>query len=145
MGAGVRRGTHGVDARRDDLTQAVLELTDGVGVDHAFVCVDPPSTLQAAFRATSRGGNVVITALSPDGVRQIDIPPLELLVTQRAVMGTVYCSASPRRHIPEQLDMYRRGDLMLRELITRTYPLDEVNQAYADLDAGLNLRGVVVY
>ena len=41
--------------------------------------------------------------------------------------------------------LYRKGALKLRELITRTYRLDEINQGYADLDAGKNLRGVVVF
>ena len=36
-------------------------LTDGIGVNHAFVCINPPATLPA-FRATIRGGNVVIDA-----------------------------------------------------------------------------------
>ena len=41
--------------------------------------------------------------------------------------------------------LYRRGALKLRELITRTYRLDEINQGYADLDASRNLRGVVLF
>jgi NDMA-dependent alcohol dehydrogenase len=137
--------THGTTAQGADLTQAVLELTDEVGVDHAFVCIYPPATLLSAFRATARGGNVVITALTPDREQRMDIPPLELVATQKAIMGAVYGFTSPCRHIPELLAIYRRGDLLLRELITRTYPLDEINQGYADLDAGHNLRGVVVF
>ena len=35
--------------------------------------------------------------------------------------------------------------MMLKELITRSYSLDEVNRGYADLDAGKNLRGVIVF
>jgi Zn-dependent alcohol dehydrogenase len=34
----------------------------------------------------------------------------------------------------------RLGELKLRQLITRTYRLDEINRGYADLDAGKNLR-----
>ena len=86
----------------------------------------------------------MITALTPDSVSEIKIPPLELLVTQKAIMGAVYGFASPRVQIPELLMLYRRGSLKLRELITRTYRLDEINRGYADLDAGRNLRGVVV-
>ena len=86
----------------------------------------------------------MITALTPDSVSEIKIPPLELLVTQKAVMGAVYGFASPRVQIPELLMLYRQGSLKLRELITRTYRLDEINRGYADLDAGKNLRGVVV-
>lgn len=137
--------THGVNAAGEALTRAVLDLTDGIGVDHAFVCIDPPATLLPAFRATQKAGNVVVTAITPDTVKQIDIPPLELFATQKAVMGAVYGFASPRVQVPELLRLYRTGDLKLRELITRSYALDEINQGYADLDAGKNLRGMVVF
>lgn len=137
--------THGVSAQGEDLTSAVLALTDGIGVNHSFVCIDPPATLLPAFRATAKGGNVVVTALTPDTVKEIAIPPLELFVTQKAIMGAVYGFASPRLQIPELLALYRKGTLKLRELISRTYRLDEINRGYADLDAGRNLRGVVAF
>ena len=73
------------------------------------------------------------------------MPPLELFATQKAIMGAVYGFMSPRLQIPELLRLYRRGDLKLRELITRTYALEDINQGYADLEAGKNLRGVVVF
>jgi alcohol dehydrogenase/S-(hydroxymethyl)glutathione dehydrogenase/alcohol dehydrogenase len=137
--------THAVQAQGEALTRAVLELTDGIGVDHAFVCIDPPATLLPAFRATAKGGNVVVTALTPDTVTDIRIPPLELFVTQKALMGAVYGFASPRLQIPELLKLYRGGALKLRELITRTYRLEDINRGYADLDEGRNLRGVVLF
>ncbi len=137
--------THGVNARGENLTRAVLELTEGIGVNHAFVCIDPPETLLPAFRATVKGGNVVVTALTPDTVTEIKIPPLELFVTQKAIMGAVYGFASPRLQIPELLMLYRKGSLKLRELITQTYRLDEINRGYADLEVGKNLRGIVVF
>jgi NDMA-dependent alcohol dehydrogenase len=137
--------THGVNGRGEALTRAVLGLTDGVGVQHAFVCADPPATLLPTFRATAKAGTVVVTALTPDSVAQIDIPPLELLVTQKAIMGAVYGFISPRMQIPELLTLYRQGELKLRELVTRTYRLEDVNRGYADLDAGKNIRGVIVF
>src|SRR3974390_2212709 len=137
--------TEVVNARGEALTRAVLELTEGVGVDHAFVCIDPPETLLPAFRATAKAGNVIVTALTPDTVNEIKIPPLELFVTQKAVMGAVYGFASPRLQIPELLSLYRSGALKLRELVTRTYSLEQINQGYADLVAGKNLRGIVSF
>ena len=88
---------------------------------------------------------MVVTALTSDTVREIKIPPLELLLTQKAIMGAVYGFASPRLQIPELLALYRKGSLKLRELMTRTYRLDEINRGYADLEAGKNIRGVVVF
>jgi alcohol dehydrogenase/S-(hydroxymethyl)glutathione dehydrogenase/alcohol dehydrogenase len=101
--------------------------------------------LLPAFRATAKAGNVVVTAITPDTVKQIDIPPLELFATQKAIMGAVYGFASPRLQIPQLLALYRTGDLKLGELITRTYRLDQIDTGYADLQAGKNLRGVLVF
>lgn len=137
--------THGVNAQGEALTRAVLDLTGGIGVDHAFVCIDPPATLLPAFRATAKAGNVVVTALTSDSVTEIKIPPLELFVTQKAIMGAVYGFASPRLQIPDLLKLHRKGGIKLRELITRTYRLGEINEGYADLDAGKNLRGLVLF
>jgi Zn-dependent alcohol dehydrogenase len=36
-----------------------------------------------------------------------------------------------------------RGRIKLDELITRRYPLEEVNQGYDDMLAGLNIRGLL--
>jgi alcohol dehydrogenase/S-(hydroxymethyl)glutathione dehydrogenase/alcohol dehydrogenase len=135
--------THVTGAEGTALTQAVHEITGGIGVDHAFVCIDPQATLLPAFRSTAKAGNVVITALTPDTVTTTPVPPLELLVTQKAVMGAIYGFQSPRVQIPELLSLYRNGALKLAELVTRSYRLDEINQGYADLDAGRNLRGVL--
>ena len=82
--------TDTVNAEGEALTRAVLQMTDGIGVNHAFVCIDPPATLLPAFRATAKAGNVVVTAITPDTVTEIKIPPLELFATQKAVMGAVY-------------------------------------------------------
>ena len=40
---------------------------------------------------------------------------------------------------------YRRGDLMLDELVTRTYPLEALGQAFADMHAGVNAKGVLTF
>ncbi len=61
------------------------------------------------------------------------------------IMGAAYSVASPRVQIPELLALHRRGELRLRELITRTYRLEDVNRRYSDPDAGKNIRGVIVF
>jgi Zn-dependent alcohol dehydrogenase len=41
--------------------------------------------------------------------------------------------------------MYTDGKLKLDELVTRTYTLDTLNDGYADMHAGKNLRGVLIH
>jgi len=51
-----------------------------------------------------------------------------------------------RRDIEFQLlALYRAGKLKLDELVTRTYSLAEVNEAFTDMTSGANARGVVVF
>lgn len=39
----------------------------------------------------------------------------------------------------------RGGQLRLDALITRGYTLDDVNQGYADIHSGINVRGLIRY
>ena len=59
------------------------------------------------------------------------------------IRGTVFGSESPRVQIPRLLRLHHEGRLVVDELITREYTLDEVQKGYDDLIAGDNVRGVV--
>jgi S-(hydroxymethyl)glutathione dehydrogenase/alcohol dehydrogenase len=43
------------------------------------------------------------------------------------------------------MEMHRAGQLKLDELLTRTYPLDQINEAYAALERGEVARSLIVY
>jgi S-(hydroxymethyl)glutathione dehydrogenase/alcohol dehydrogenase len=43
------------------------------------------------------------------------------------------------------VDLYRAGKLQLDELITKRYALDELPQAFEDMEAGKIARGVIVF
>ena len=45
--------------------------------------------------------------------------------------------------MPEYLRLYDEGKLMLDELITQTYQLEQINEAFADMEAGKNARGIL--
>jgi S-(hydroxymethyl)glutathione dehydrogenase/alcohol dehydrogenase len=64
-------------------------------------------------------------------------------LAQQTLRGNVYGAVNVHRDIRVLLGLYRRGKLLLDELVTQTYRLDEINEGYADMHAGRNLRGVV--
>lgn len=133
-----------VQARPElDLVTRVHELTDGLGVDHAFVCCDPHATVGTALRSTSVGGGVVVTA-APTGAG-FEFPTPDVAARQKYLMGSVYGSWSQRRGVHRALEMYRGGILDLDTLVTRTYRLDEVNEGLADLREGRVLRGMLTF
>jgi S-(hydroxymethyl)glutathione dehydrogenase/alcohol dehydrogenase len=66
-----------------------------------------------------------------------------MLMFEKTVIGSMYGSARPHVDIPRLIGLYRAGRLKLDELVTRTYPLEEVNQAFAALAAGQVARSVL--
>ena len=60
-------------------------------------------------------------------------------------MGSLYGSARPRIDILRLIDLYRAGKLKLDELLTRSYPIEQINDAYAALERGEVARSVVKF
>jgi S-(hydroxymethyl)glutathione dehydrogenase/alcohol dehydrogenase len=54
-------------------------------------------------------------------------------------------SARPQYDFPRILALYKAGKLKLDELVTRTYTIDEAAEAFEDMKAGKNARGVIVF
>jgi NDMA-dependent alcohol dehydrogenase len=130
-------------AEADELAKS---LTNGQGADSAIVTVGVIAGhhIAEAFAAIRKGGTVVVTAVGSVAVG-IPVPLFELTLWQKRIQGTIFGSCNPMFDIPRQVELYRDGKLKLDELVTTTYTLDEINQGYADMHAGKNIRGVVVY
>ena len=73
------------------------------------------------------------------------INPTDLIIYEKTVMGCLFGSGSPSVSIPKLLSLYRSGLIDLDGMITRTYPLSEINQGYQDMRDGKNVRGVIIY
>ncbi len=86
-----------------------------------------------------------MTAISP--LMQIDakISLLDMTLFQKQLRGSIFGSANPRYDIPRLLDLYRDGILKLDDLITKTYTLDQINEGYADMRDGKNIRGLILF
>ncbi len=133
-----------------DATEAqnlVLQLTKGVGADHAIVTVGvvDEEVVEAAFNVVRKGGDVTVTGLADPMKKTIHLSGGILTLFQKTVRGTLFGSANPIYDITKMLDLYRAGSLKLDELITRTYRLEEINQGYQDLLEGKNIRGVIIH
>jgi S-(hydroxymethyl)glutathione dehydrogenase/alcohol dehydrogenase len=133
--------THTINATGMDPIPAIQSLTDGLGADYAFEAIGTRTTYEQTVRAIRNRGKAI----------WIGAPPLEPLSLdaglvfwgEKTVMGSNYGSARPRYDMPRLLALYRAGKLKLDELITRTYRLEDVNEAFADMLNGVVARGVI--
>jgi NDMA-dependent alcohol dehydrogenase len=129
----------------DEAIPLVRDLTRGEMAD-AVILV--PSIMyghlmEGALTMTGKNGTCVVTGMAPQAQTESSINLFELAMWQKEVRGVVFGAANPRFDIPNLLSLYKAGQLKLDELITRTYPLDEINQGYQDMLDGVNIRGVL--
>lgn len=136
--------THAVNATAGDAPARIRDLTGGQGADYAFEAVGNPDVVSQAYDSVRRGGKVVVIGVA-NMLAQISVPHLTLVLQEKAVLGSCYGSARPQVDMPRLLRLYKAGRLRLDEMVTRTYRLAEVNQAFDDLKNGANLRGVLVF
>ena len=121
----------------------VIELTGG-GVEHAFEAVGLRVTAEAAFRMLAVGGTATVVGLLPEG-EQISVSGVDLTFG-RTLQGSNMGSNRFRIDIPRYLDMYRKGTLLLDELVTARIGLDEADDALVALETGDGItRSVVMF
>ena len=131
----------------EQATQLAQGLTNGQGADNAIITVGvlKGEHIGQAFNAIRKGGTVAVVGLGPVTEMSIPVSPFMLTLFHKRIQGVVYGSLSPSKDILRLLSMYQAGQLKLKELVTRTYTLDQVNEGYADMHAGRNIRGVITF
>jgi S-(hydroxymethyl)glutathione dehydrogenase/alcohol dehydrogenase len=122
----------------------VRALTGGRGVDYAFEVIGLPKTMRQAYDCLAKRGTAVVVGVAPMTM-EVSVPVMSLVFEERVLTGSLYGSSRPKVDIPRLIDLYRGGKLMLDELLTRTYPFAEINEAYAALERGEVARSVVTF
>lgn len=129
-------------------TRAALpDLTRGRMANSALITVDVATgaILGDAISLVGKLGTVVLTSLAPVTASEAVVPMFELTAYRKRIVGCLFGDANPRFDVPRLLELYRQGDLLLDQLITRTYSLDQVNQGYEDMRTHRNVRGMIRY
>lgn len=125
----------------------VDELTWGQGADAALILVGTvdDEVVSAATAVIGKGGTVVITGLADPAKLTVHVSGTDLTLHEKTIKGSLFGSCNPQYDIVRLLRLYDAGQLMLDELVTTTYNLEQVNQGYQDLRDGKNIRGVIVH
>jgi NAD+-dependent secondary alcohol dehydrogenase Adh1 len=141
-----------------DRNQAALELVSGYGADHT-VLADGGEADKVAELTGGQGAEVVFDFVGEQGAETlgwnltrragshyiigyggtVDVPTIDIISSERNVIGNL---VGTYNDLAELMALTAQGKI---ELHTRTYPLDAVNDAMDDLDAGrLQGRGILV-
>lgn len=136
--------THGVNSKSANVAVRVRELTGGRGADYVFVTVGIKSAFDQSYGMLSKGGTVVLVGMPASGVMS-EIDPGTMAAYSQNILGSKMGSARIQVDIPNLVALYEQGRIKLDELVTKTYPLEEINEAIAAVKRGDALRNVIIF
>ena len=127
----------------DEAEAASKELTDDIRPDAVFEVVGRTALQRVAFDLVRPGGRAVMVGAAPVA-EEASFPALGFLFLEKRILGCYYGSCNPRRDVGRIVELWRGGKLDLEGLVTKTAPLEGVNDAFAAIEAGTTLRTVLV-
>jgi len=131
-----------INSSAEDPVKKILEITEGLGVDYAFEVTGIPKVMEQAFESIRIGGTAVIIGVAPAGAK-ISIDAMSLLYG-RKIVGSTVGSVRPALDIPRYANLYMDGLFPIDKLITKTLPLEQINQAFEAMEKGEIIRSVIV-
>lgn len=124
--------THFIDASAVSDVPAAVRRILPTGVDHAFECVGDTRLIRQAIDLLDRHGQAVLLGVPPaDAEASFRVSSLYL---DKSILGCRYGSSRPQRDIALYARLYREGRLLLDELVTKVYPVEDFERAAAELN-----------
>jgi S-(hydroxymethyl)glutathione dehydrogenase/alcohol dehydrogenase len=138
--------THTILASKNDkglleAAKEVRKMTDGRGADYAFECTAIPALGAAPLAMVRNAG----TAVQVSGIEEEVLIDMSLFEWDKIYINPLYGKCNPQTDFPKIIAHYKNGDLLLDEMITRTYALDNLQLAFDDMLSGKNAKGVIVF
>ncbi|MGA5446033.1 Zn-dependent alcohol dehydrogenase [Streptomyces umbrinus] len=123
-------------------TEGVREVLP-TGADHAFECVGRVELVRQAVDLLDRHGQAVLLGV-PAATAEASFL-VSSMYLDKSILGCRYGSSRPQRDIALYAELYREGRLLLDELVTETYPVEDFEKAAADAGAGRVARAVLTF
>lgn len=133
-----------VNAAEVDPVKAVKTLTGGRMADYVFVTVGSERAIAQAVAMVRPAGTVVLVGMPPENLN-FSLSARDLAYRGLRVLGSFMGSTRLQIDIPRLIAHYEHGNLQLDELITKTWPLEQINEAVASMERGEALRNVIVF
>ena len=117
-----------VDASRQNVVEALLDLTGGEGIDVAIDYVSTTATLEAGAKALGRRGRLVTLGGAGE---PFTASPRDMLMKEQELLGSRYVT---RREIIETFDLVARREVW--PLVTDIRPMEEAEAVHARVERG---------
>lgn len=129
------------DRELDAAAAEVRRRCGGAGTDYAFEATSVPRLAFAPLKLIRDGG----MALQVSGINDPVTVPMPLFMWDKTYVTPLYGGCVPSRDFPRIFELHASGQLLLDELVTRTYRLEQLGEAFDDLLAGRLAKGVITF
>ena len=138
-----------VDPSAGDVIGMVQELTpdvggfSGRGVEYAFEASGDAKAIEQAWAVTRAAGHVVLASVTHDQNASVTFPAIPLAMFGKTIHSCQWGWINIRRDLPRFIRLIEAGQVQVRPLVTRHYPLEDLNEALADVAARRNLGAIM--
>lgn len=123
------------------VSEIVKQKCNSRGADYAFECTAIPALGAAPLAMVRNAG----TAVQVSGIEEEITIDMRLFEWDKIYINPLYGKCRPQIDFPKLMALYKKGDLLLDEMITREYALDDLQKGFDDMLQGKNAKGVVVF
>jgi Zn-dependent alcohol dehydrogenase len=134
-----------VDASEGAVVSRVRALgRDQDGVDFAYDAVGAAACVQQVVDVLGEGGTATLIGI-PDADARIDLDATAAFGNALTIRVCHGGNCEPGDFLPYLADLYLDGRLDLDTMISRTITLEDVQQAFTDMERGEIIRSVITF
>lgn len=131
-----------INSAREDLKEAVLRETDGFGADVVITACSVPEIQALALELAAPRGRINLFGGMPKGKETVPLYTNHIHYKELQVLATTGCCYSDYR-AGMRIAAARR--LPLKDLISRVWPIEEVQEAFACALSGQGMKNMIRY
>jgi len=135
--------TDTINTKDVDLTEEIMRLTEGKGADYVIDTTARPQLLRQAAEALGIRGTLVLVGAAAPGTEvtfEIGLSLVKGWTFKTVVQG----SSVPQVFIPKLIELWKEGRFPIDKLV-KSYPLEQINQGFADSASGITVKPVVIF
>ena len=138
--AGELGATHTLNAKDGDTVARIKEIAPR-GVNFSFNTTENEQTFDDAIECLAMGGECGIVTAPHDGGK-FQFSPMGIFGRTATLRGIIQGAALPNIFLPKLIELQSQGRFPYERLIT-TYEFADINQAFADSEAGRTIKPVL--
>lgn len=132
--------THTINSKEVDLKEAIMELTDGRGVNYSVDTTGVNPVVRSAIEVLAVGGTIAPVAAS----QNMEINTIaDFTMFNRKLVGVLMGQAIPQLSIKQLIEFYKADKFAFNKLV-KFYKLEDINEAAEESLSGAVIKPVLV-